>query len=68
MNQEPDCVTPQTSYQVQASEQQISTEQQWFSFKASNENAQNCAQWKSHVPHLQGSVPCYGMRNAKPDS
>lgn len=68
MIKEPDCVTPQTSYQVQASEQQVSTEQQWFSFKASNENAQKCVQRKSYMPHLQGSVPWSGMRNAKPDS
>lgn len=68
MNQEPDCVTPQASYQVQASEQQVSTEQQWFSFKASNENAQSWVQWKSHMPHIQGSVPWNGIRNAKPDS
>lgn len=27
MNWEPDCVTPQASYQIQASEQQVSTDQ-----------------------------------------
>lgn len=52
MNQEPDCVTLQASYRIQASEQQVSTEQQWFSFKASNENAQSWVQWESHMPSL----------------
>jgi len=62
MNQQSDCVTPQASYQVQASKWQVSTEEQWFSFKASNENAQSWVQW---VSHTSSSGPCSLERGKK---